>query len=134
MKNIQSNRFTALDASTAMLLMGKVCSGAAHGTVYWHHTTCTRHDAPTTFRVTPCQIPMETVMKVAYRGYDITVTREKCLGGWDMLYTSIFRISDGLECLCLCESSREKLSAQILYMEKLIDDELDKEFPWEDYL
>ena len=35
-------------------------------------------------------------MVVTYRGHEIKVVREKCLGGWDLLYYSAFRIADGL--------------------------------------
>lgn len=36
-------------------------------------------------------------MKVSYKGYEIEVNRDKCLGGYEMIYYSIFRESDGLE-------------------------------------
>ena len=29
-------------------------------------------------------------MKTIYRGCEIEVTREKCLGGWSMIYFSVF--------------------------------------------
>lgn len=35
-------------------------------------------------------------MKVIYRGCEITVTREKCLGGWDEIFFSVFS-DDGYE-------------------------------------
>lgn len=36
-------------------------------------------------------------MKVAYKGFDIEVTKEKCLAGYKLHYFSIFRQSDGFE-------------------------------------
>jgi hypothetical protein len=39
-------------------------------------------------------------MKCNYRGYDIDVRREECLGGWDMTYFNVFRSSDGLQIIC----------------------------------
>lgn len=71
-------------------------------------------------------------MKVVYRGHEIEVTREKCLGGWSELYTSVFRLSDGLECICAVEDSAEKIVDQIRYMKERIDEELASENPWED--
>jgi len=71
-------------------------------------------------------------MKVVYRGHEIEVTREKCLGGWSELYTSVFRLSDGLECVCAVEDSEEKVVDQVRYMKERIDEELASENPWED--
>ena len=37
-------------------------------------------------------------MKVSnYKGFEINVNREKCLAGYDLIYYSIYRLSDGLE-------------------------------------
>ena len=69
-------------------------------------------------------------MKVKYRGYEIEVKRERCLGGWSELYTTIYRLSDGLECVCYCEDSAEKVVDQVRYMKKRIDDELASDNPW----
>ena len=69
-------------------------------------------------------------MKVVYRGHEIEVTREKCLGGWSELYTSVFRLSDGLECVCAVEDSEEKVVDQVRYMKERIDEELASENPW----
>lgn len=71
-------------------------------------------------------------MKVVYRGHEIEVTREKCLGGWSELYTSVFRLSDGLECVCAVEDSAEKVVDQVRYMKERIDEELASENPWGD--
>lgn len=69
-------------------------------------------------------------MKTIYKGHEIEVKREKCLGGWSELYTSVFRLSDGLECVCTCEDSAENIVDQIGYMKERIDEELDREVPW----
>lgn len=69
-------------------------------------------------------------MRVIYRGHEINVRRERCLGGWDMLYTSIFRVSDGYECTSFCEDSGEKVRDQIGYMKRRIDAELATDDPW----
>ena len=37
-------------------------------------------------------------MKVKdYKGFEIEVCRERCLGGWKIIYYSVFRNSDGME-------------------------------------
>lgn len=69
-------------------------------------------------------------MRLIYRGHEITVTRERCLGGWDMLYTAIFRVSDGYECTSFCEDSGEKVRDQVRYMKQRIDAELAEDDPW----
>ena len=71
-------------------------------------------------------------MKVVYRGHEIEVTREKCLCGWSELYTSVFRLYDGLECVCAVEDSAEKIVDQVRYMKERIDEELASENPWGD--
>lgn len=70
-------------------------------------------------------------MKVTYRGYEITVTREKCLAGYGMLYTTIYD-SDGVERVCMVEDSGEKVRDQIRYMKQRIDAELASDKPWGD--
>jgi len=69
-------------------------------------------------------------MKVVYRGHEIEVKRERCLGGWSELYTTVFRLSDGLECVCDCEDSGERVVDQVRYMKERIDDELASDNPW----
>lgn len=69
-------------------------------------------------------------MKVQYRGHEIEVKREKCLGGWSELYTTVYRLSDGLECVCDCEDSAEKVVDQVRYMKERIDEELASDNPW----
>ena len=48
-------------------------------------------------------------MKKNYKGYEIEVTRGECGGGWDMLYYSVYRESDGLEVVCSFENSNENV-------------------------
>jgi len=71
-------------------------------------------------------------VKVVYRGHEIEVKRERCLGGWSELYTSVFRLSDGLECVCACEDSAEKVVDQVRYMKERIDEELASNNPWDE--
>lgn len=69
-------------------------------------------------------------MKAIYRGHEIEVVRERCLGGWPMLYVSIFRIADGYECESFCEDSGETVRDMVGHMKKRIDAELRENDPW----
>lgn len=69
-------------------------------------------------------------MKVNYKGYEIDVRREKCLGGWSMLYYSIFRESDGYECASSFSDCTDTVQDYIGYMKERIDAELLDEDPW----
>jgi hypothetical protein len=63
-------------------------------------------------------------MKTSYRGFEIDVKREKSLGGWSMLYTTIFRESKGVEMKSLAEDSGEAVRDQIGYTKSRIEAEL----------
>lgn len=69
-------------------------------------------------------------MKVNYRGYEIEVTREKCMAGYDLLYYSVYRISDGYECVVSFEDSSEKVRDMVKYMKERIDNEHLEDDPW----
>lgn len=69
-------------------------------------------------------------MKTTYRDHEIKVTREKCLGGWDILYFSIFRIADLYECLSGFEDSEDNIEDKIQQLKNRIDDELLEKDPW----
>ena len=69
-------------------------------------------------------------MKAVYRGHEIEVKRASCLGGWQMLYYSIFRLSDGFECMSGFEDSAEKAQDKIAQLKERIDNELADDDPW----
>ena len=69
-------------------------------------------------------------MKAVYRGHEIEVKRDRCLGGWQMLYYSIFRLSDGFECMSGFEDSAEKSQDKIAQLKERIDNELADDDPW----
>ncbi|NVJ48122.1 MAG: hypothetical protein HWE07_13385 [Cytophagia bacterium] len=69
-------------------------------------------------------------MKVECKGFDIEVTRERSCGGWSQLYFSIFRKSDGFECLSSFEDSQEKVSDKVKELKECIDNELKLSNPW----
>lgn len=69
-------------------------------------------------------------MKVKYRGYEISVERDKCLGGWEQLFYSIYRESDGLECVSSFEDSSETVRNKVKQLKERIDNEHLEEDPW----
>ena len=68
-------------------------------------------------------------MKRKYRGHEIEVTREKCLGGWGMLYFNVYT-DDGYECIVSFEDSKEKIIDKINELKERIDNELKESDPW----
>lgn len=73
-----------------------------------------------------------TAMKAKHRGHTIDVHRERCLGGWSQLYFSVFRDSDGYECLSSFEDSAETVRDKVKQLKERIDAELKETYPWGD--
>lgn len=71
-------------------------------------------------------------MKVIYRGHEIDVRRERCMGGWPLLYFSIFRQSDLFECLSNFEDSAETVREKIKQLKARVDEELETDDPWDE--
>ncbi len=69
-------------------------------------------------------------MKVVYRGHEIDVRRERCMGGWPLLYYSIFRVSDGHECTSGFTEDTSPVRAYVGYMKERVDAELAEDDPW----
>lgn len=69
-------------------------------------------------------------MKVTYRGHSIEAKREKCMGGWDLLYYSIFRESDGYECASGFTYDESPVRTFIEHMKERVDAELAEDDPW----
>ena len=69
-------------------------------------------------------------MKVEYKGHEIDVWRERCLGGWPLLYYSIFRMSDGYECTSGFTEDTSPVRTYVGYMKKRIDAEIAEADPW----
>jgi len=67
-------------------------------------------------------------MKVNYRGFEIDVKRERALGGWDNLYFSIIRLSDGYIMEDSFTTGDDTVREYIGYMKERIDAEI-AEFP-----
>lgn len=69
-------------------------------------------------------------MKATYRGYEITVKRERCLGGWELLYFTIIRISDGYICEDSFTEDTSPVRTYLKYMRERVDAELLEDDPW----
>ena len=67
-------------------------------------------------------------MKVTYRDCTIEVTKEKCLGGYDMIFYSIFN-EDGLELVSSFSESNETIYDFMEDLKFIVDDYRDN--PWE---
>jgi len=63
-------------------------------------------------------------MKVIYRGFEIDVRRERALGGWDNLYFSIIRLSDGYILEDSFTTGEDTVRDYIGYMKERIDAEV----------
>lgn len=71
-------------------------------------------------------------MKTSYRGFTIDAHREKCMGGWSLLYYSIYRESDGYECVCNFEDSAERARDKVVQLKRRVDAELMEKHPWDE--
>ncbi len=61
-------------------------------------------------------------MKVNYRGFDVDAHREKCLAGYDLLYYSVFRKSDGCELTSGYTEGSDTVREYIGYMKDRVDE------------
>ena len=61
-------------------------------------------------------------MKTAYRGFELDARREKCMGGWDLLYYSIFRLSDGYEVTSSFTYGSDKIRDFMKELKGYVDD------------
>lgn len=59
-------------------------------------------------------------MKTTYRGCEIEVTKDKCLGGWDMLFFSVF--DNGFEVTSGFSESNETVREFVKGLKEVIDD------------
>jgi hypothetical protein len=64
-------------------------------------------------------------MKVEYRGFDISVTKEKCLAGYKLTYFSVFRKSDGWELTSGFSDDNDTVRTWIKMMKDRVDGFID---------
>lgn len=69
-------------------------------------------------------------MKTIHRGYEIEAEREQCMGGWGLIYYSIFRVSDGYECASGFTEDETPVKEYIDIMKERVDAELKEPNPW----
>jgi hypothetical protein len=69
-------------------------------------------------------------MKVFYKGHEINVVKDKCLGGWEQTDYSIFRVSDGFECTSGFADTSDSVRETIKYLKERVDEELKSDDPW----
>ena len=61
-------------------------------------------------------------LKEDYKGYEITVYRDKAMGGWDNTYFMIFRLSDGLCVEDSFTSGKDQLRTIMKHMKRRVDE------------
>ncbi|HHL0959907.1 TPA: hypothetical protein ACQVH3_004681 [Serratia marcescens] len=68
-------------------------------------------------------------LKEIYRGHEIWLSREKCQGGWEQTYYSIFRVADRYECLSDFTTDESPLPELMADLKKRVDEELESPDP-----
>lgn len=71
-------------------------------------------------------------MKITYKGCEIEVTRDKCMGGWDILFYSVF--DDGFEVTSGFSESSDTVREFIKDLKNLVDDYKEHPEDYENYL
>jgi hypothetical protein len=67
---------------------------------------------------------------VQYKGYELEAKREQCLGGWGMLYFTIYK--DNFECVSSFEDSEEKVRDKIKQLKEMVDIQLKTGDMWDE--
>jgi hypothetical protein len=60
-------------------------------------------------------------MKVLYRGFEIDCHREKCMAGYQLLYFTVYRKSDGYELICDYTGGSDTVRDYVGYMKNRVD-------------
>jgi hypothetical protein len=66
-------------------------------------------------------------MKTNYKGYEIEVVREECMAGYDLVYYSVYRISDGLEVIADFTETADTVPFLIKCMKDRVDEFIETE-------
>jgi len=64
-------------------------------------------------------------VKIEYRGFDISVIKEKCLAGYKLTYFSVFRKSDGYEMTSGFSDDNDTVRTWIKMMKGRVDGFID---------
>jgi hypothetical protein len=68
------------------------------------------------------EIEIRGAMKVVYKGFEISVEREKSMGGDVLLYYSIFRVKDQYELHSGFTSGTDRVGTFVKYLKGWVDD------------
>jgi hypothetical protein len=63
-------------------------------------------------------------MKVNYKGFEINVTKEPCMAGYDLIYRSIFRVEDGYEFWSDFSEDESPIKEHVSWMKGEVDEYL----------
>jgi len=63
-------------------------------------------------------------MIVNYKGFEIDVTKEKCMAGYDLVYRSVFRMSDGYQLVGDFSDDNDTIREHVGFMKHRIDEYL----------
>lgn len=69
-------------------------------------------------------------MRQIYRGHEIDVRRERCLGGWDRRYFTVVRQRDGYSCEEDGTDGGDTVREYVRDMKERIDAALADDDPW----
>lgn len=69
-------------------------------------------------------------LKETYRGHEIELSQEECMGGWEMIYFSIYT-PDGTEVCCNFTEEEITLPDFMVSMRERVDEELASDDPWD---
>lgn len=64
-------------------------------------------------------------MLIEYKGFKLKAEREKCMAGYNMVYYSAYRISDGWELCCRFSDSADTVREFIKDLKSIVDDYLE---------
>lgn len=68
-------------------------------------------------------------LKATYKGYELEVSKEKCMGGWSMVYFNIYA-PDGYECVADFTEDNSPLRTHMKWLKERVDEELASDDPW----
>ncbi len=72
-------------------------------------------------------------MKARYKGFDLEAKRDQCLAGWNMVYVSAIRVSDGWVMIESCSDDRDTLATHIKSLKHQVDDYYEHPENWGDH-